>query len=470
MKRYMTGVIVLLLVGMLVSCGGSGGDGPSGGSAGSGGGAGNNGGGGAGNNGGGGSGNNGGGGSGNNGGGSGSSLPSAGMRVEESDPAVTLSGTWTPANPEFGWSGGSAVQSSAAGSSVSLTFNGNSVTWFGARGREMAIALVSVDGGPGTEVDLYENTDDEVHSPTFTVNGLSDGTHTLTIQNTGRPGAGATSTVMVVDAFDVQGPVVSHLQDTNLDDITYSAGWTDASPAFEWSGGGAHNPPEPTRTAHVTAAAGETATLAFRGTSVSWVGYTGPDAGIATVQVDGGAPTEVDTFSPTLKVQQVVFTAAGLANANHTLKITATGRKNDHSTAAQIFVDAFDVRKPGRRYQEWDPAITYTGTWVDCCRTSRTWSEGRAAVTNIAGARANFRFTGTSVSWISSAKDSIGSGNVYLDGVFVRNVNLSRNFPNEDYQFEAFRVDGLTNGPHTLTIEATGNGGYIVIDAFDVNP
>ena len=440
MKHYMTGVI-LLLAGMLVSCGGGGGDAaPSGAGNGSPGSPGS---------------------------------PAAAAHVEETDPAVTLSGTWTQANTGFGWSGGSAVQSTVAGSSASLTFNGNSVTWFGARGPEMGIALLSVDGGPGTEVDLYENTNDEIHSPAFTVNGLSNGPHTLTIQNTGRA-EGSTPGVVVIDAFDVQGPIVSHLQDTNLDNITYSGGWTEVNSdnsGLAWSGGGAHNPPEPTRGAHVTATAGETATLTFRGTSVSWIGYRGPDAGIATVQVDAGAPVQVDTFAAALKVQDVVFRADGLTDANHTLKITVTGQKNAQSTAARIFVDAFDVRKPGRRYQEWDPAVTYTGTWTDLARTSRTWNEGRVAVTNFAGARASFQFTGTSVSWITCAKGSIGSANIYLDGVFLKTIDLSKPFPTEDYQYEALRLDGLTNGPHTLAIEpGTPGGGYIVIDAFDVNP
>jgi hypothetical protein len=38
----------------------------------------------------------------------------------------------------------------------------------------------------------------------------------------------------------------------------------------------------------------------------------------------------------------------------------------------------------------------------------------------------------------------------------------------EGYQRTIYRVDGLTNGPHTLTIEAAG--GITVVDAFDVHP
>ncbi|HEY3076307.1 MAG TPA: hypothetical protein VGJ74_14125 [Burkholderiales bacterium] len=431
MKRYMAGVGAFLLAGMLVSCGGGGGDRT--GAGGSGGG------------------------------------PAADAgRVEESASAVSLSGTWTPANPGFGWSGGNAVQATAAGAKASLTFSGNSVTWYGARGQGMGIALVSVDGGPAREVNLFAHPYDEIRSPAFTVNGLSDGTHTLTIEVSGRADTQAQGTNVVVDAFDVQGQIVSHLQDTNLDQITYTGGWTDAANQFLWSGGGVANGSEPTRTAHVASAAGETATLRFRGTSVSWIGYRGPDAGIATVSIDGGAATEVDTYSASTKVQDVLFASGGLADGDHTLTITATDRRNAASTGAQVFIDAFNVTSPGRRFQEWEPSIAYSGSWTPR-NDARVWSEGTCATSFVPGSRATFSFTGTGVSWISSAKDSLGRANVYIDGVLQREVVLYRPFPTESYQYEIFRIDGLAPGAHTITVEVVDSGGgYVVVDAFDV--
>src|SRR4051812_26876265 len=231
MKHSMKGVIVLA-AGMLVSCGG-GGDGGGDGLSGT----------------------------------AGPSRASAGMHVEESDPAVTLTGDWTQSSPELGWSGGSARQSTAAGARASLSFTGTSVTWFGSRGRGMGIALLSVDGGPGVEVDLFAYPYDEIHSPAFTVNGLSDGMHTLTIEVTGRANPSAWSNVVVIDAFDVQGQIVSHLQQTNIE-VTYSGAWREADNGFTWSAGGISNAPEPPQGARVAEAAGATATLAFRGTSV----------------------------------------------------------------------------------------------------------------------------------------------------------------------------------------------------------
>src|SRR5256885_744385 len=205
MKRY----IAVLLAGLLVSCGGGGGESTGASASGSGGG-----------------------------------LAGVAGRAEESDASVTLSGGWTAASSGWGWSGGTAVQSNAAGATASFNFSGSSVRWIGSRGRGMGIALVSVDGGPGREVDLFARPDDEVHTPIITISDLSDGPHTLTITVTGRQNTSSTGNVVVVDAFDVQpGVTVSHWQDTNPE-LQFSTGWTKSSGGSPLGGHRAPKPPQ----------------------------------------------------------------------------------------------------------------------------------------------------------------------------------------------------------------------------------
>jgi hypothetical protein len=406
----------------------------------------------------------------------------AGARIEETNVAVTLDSTWTSADPRFGWSGGAAVQSDVVGATASFIFTGTSVRWLGARGRGMGVARVRIDGGPGYRVDLEVAPNDVIRTPAITISDLTDGPHTLTIEVlVGR---------VVLDAFDVQPTTtVSHWQDTDPN-ARFSAGWTKSAigpcsacpESLPWSGSGFGNPPELPVTAQETSTANETVTLPFRGTAISWIGYRCPDCGIALVQVDGGAPIEVDTYYPTAKFQSQVFRATGLADANHTLTITATGRKNAASSAARIVVDAFDVMTPGRRYEEYDASITKSVAPPDTPpegpfhwnrNLSRVWSEGYAATSNQTGATLTFSFTGTSVSWIGCQKSSAGGrANVYIDGVFEREVRLAQKYPIEGYQMTVFRKDGLADGPHTLTIVVTSsnNGPYVVVDAFDVRP
>jgi hypothetical protein len=91
---------------------------------------------------------------------------------------------------------------------------------------------------------------------------------------------------------------------------------------------------------------GGSATFTFTGTGVSWIGLNCNVCGIASVSIDGGAPTLVDTAGPAgpgsfgLK-SEPIFTASGLAAGPHTLEIAVTG--NTSSGGAHIAVDAFDV-------------------------------------------------------------------------------------------------------------------------------
>jgi hypothetical protein len=363
------------------------------------------------------------------------------------------------------------MQTAGAGATASITFTGTSIRWIGSRGRGMGIALVSVDAGPSKEVDLFARPSDEIHTPIITISDLSNGNHTLTVQATGRHNSQGEGNVVVVDAFDVQpGTTVSHWQDTNPE-AKFSAGWTKSSIALPFSGTGVSNLPELPVSAQETQTAGENLTLPFRGTAISLIGYRGPDAGIALIQVDSGVQTEVDMYSPTATYQPIVFTATALADANHTLSVQATGRKNIASTAARVVVDAFDVITPGRRYEEHDPSITYVGMWTND-NDARVWSEGVTNTSNQTGATATFSFTGTSVSWIGCEKGSAaGVADIYLDGVFVKEQKLFQAYPIEGYQMTIFRADGLTNGAHALTIQVKNiDGSYVVVDAFDVHP
>src|SRR5262249_42561313 len=207
-------------------------------------------------------------------------------------------------------------------------------------------------------------------------------------------------------------------EETNRD-LEYGGGWTKSSENFPWSGSGVSNLPELPVTAQETQTAGARMAVPFRGTGIGWVGYRGPDAGIATVQIDGGAATQVDLYAPTPTYQPTVFTASA-SDGNHTLTITATGTKNAASSAARVVIDALDVMTPGRRYEEYEKSISYAGMWTND-NDARVWSEGVTNTSNQPMATATFSFTGTSVSWIGCEKGSAGGvANVYIDGSLVK--------------------------------------------------
>ena len=105
------------------------------------------------------------------------------------------------------------------------------------------------------------------------------------------------------------------------------------------------------------------ATLTFTGTSVQWIGTTGPLNGTASVSIDGGAATTVDTYSSSTQRQQLIYTKTGLTNASHTIKITVLHTSS--STGFLVSIDAINV--PGSPALEpFAPNVTVTDTDSGC--------------------------------------------------------------------------------------------------------
>ena len=145
-----------------------------------------------------------------------------------------------------------------------------------------------------SDVDLF-SWSGELRVPVFTATGLSNSSHTLTIEVTGLKNEnsldssylGTVDAVVVVDAFDVPSATISRLQETDPA-VTYTAGWGQDASRRPWSG----------RTAAYSGTVGAQATFTFTGTSISWLGARGPQTGIARVFLDGAFVAEVDTYAP----------------------------------------------------------------------------------------------------------------------------------------------------------------------------
>jgi hypothetical protein len=403
--------------------------------------------------------------------------PAAVRRYEETDPPVTYTSGWSQ-DTSRSWSGGTAAVSTTPGAQATFAFTGTSVNWIGGRGPWSGIARVSLDGVFVSEVDTYSKTE-EIRVPMFTANGLTNASHTLTIENTGQTNPLSTSTYIVVDAFDVPGPAVARLQETDPD-VTYTAGWVQdntlnsfgAGVTANETGNGASLRNWSAGAATLSTMPGAQATFAFTGTSITWIGARGTQNGIADVFLDGSFIAEVDLYSPTEQIQAAVFTATGLADASHTLKIEVTGRQNPLSQNALVVVDAFEVTSSGIQIQETHPSIAYGSGWIQNNR-DKAYSQGSSAESNTVGAQATFTFTGTGVRWIGARGPQTGIARVVLDGAFVQDIDTYA--LTEGPQHADFTATDLAAGTHTLTIQLIGKNSastnfWILVDAFDVTP
>jgi hypothetical protein len=394
-------------------------------------------------------------------------VPVTGTRAENTSPKVTYTGAWQQSE--------ATARSTTAGARATFNFIGRSVSWVGVRGPQTGIARIYLDGAFHAEVDTYSPW--EVQAVVFTATDLAAAQHELTVEVTGLKNAASTGTLLVVDAFDSR----SRFEESESA-VAYSGEWRREHPDRAWSGASAN---VGVGTASVSAAAGAQATFSFEGTSVTWIGFRAPIAGLADVFLDGVNVGRVDLYSPVEELRVPVFTAAGLSAGAHTLRIAVTGEKNAAASAAFAVVDAFDVTllstvNPVSRIQETDPAIAYSSTadrhelgWY-FTNKNPYWTGERTMESSLAGARATLTFTGTSVAWVGQRGRLFGIARVTLDGGLPVDIDLYGTGQDE-FQVAVFKAAGLAAGTHTLTIEVTGlknassDSAIILIDAFDIH-
>jgi hypothetical protein len=383
-------------------------------------------------------------------------------RVEDTDPSTNYTVGWIHHVEGRPFSGGTAAYSPKTDGRATFSFVGTSVKWIGFRGPQTGIALVFLDGNLVAQVDTYSPTE-EVKAVIFSANGLQHRSHTLWIEVIGHKNPASTDSLVVVDAFDVAPAVPpptftsgKRVEETGAG-VTYSPGWMHGDTTTAWSGS----------TAAAATTPGARVSFTFTGTSVNWIGFRGPSAGIARVFLDGTFRGEMDLYEPT-GLQAVVFNASGLEYTSHTMVIEATGLRNSASSDALVVLDAFDTRA---RFEETHASIAYADYWE--VTVSRAWSDRTAVFTWVANAHATFSFSGTSVRWIGYRGPFGGIARVFLDGNFVTQIDTYA--ADELVQGITYETRGLAAGSHTLTIVVTGEMNplsqkpFVAVDAFDID-
>ena len=149
---------------------------------------------------------------------------------------------------------------------------------------------------------------------------------------------------------------------------------------------------------------------------------------------------------------------------------------NSNDTTETTFTTALSLGKPrgatttGFSHDDRSSAITYTGSWSQVADSSA--ASGTLTRTKSVGDTASFTFTGTGVRLITATGTDHGYFKVSIDGgeaqlVTSAHVDTEQNKPT---QLEAYRIENLSPGQHTIKVENVGfDGANVVdIDAFDV--
>lgn len=248
--------------------------------------------------------------------------------------------------------------------------------------------------------------------------------------------------------------------------------------------------------------------MAYGGTNWGWTGapasgFTSYDygAGItedrtltpkASVQKETGyytkAVPELSSMNPVQAPSAVVESGSNVkiyARQAETGQGSVTGNgvrtyamrlANSNDTTETTFTTTLSLGKPrgatttGFSHDDRNSAITYTGSWSQVADSSA--ASGTLTRTKTVGDTASFTFTGTGVRLITATGTDHGYFKVSIDGgeaqlVTSAHVDTEQNKPT---QLEAYRIENLSPGQHTIKVENVGfDGANVVdIDAFDV--
>lgn len=264
-------------------------------------------------------------------------------------------------------------------------------------------------------------------------------------------------------------------------------------------------------TAMLTMDAGARAVFAFSGVSVTWVGYRDEWCGLADVFLDGVFQATVDTYAAPARPQAPLYAVSGLSEGNHTLTIEARGTHGSESSGSWVWVDAFVVSGPvpfssahssearpsrlarspagihagsaqnasefraprgetARFIDEEDPSVTWIGSWSINRLPAHRGHSARLSMES--AARVDIAFTGTGVRIFGYRDEWSGIAEVFVDGTLRDTVDTYSNPARA--QAEIYGIEGLQDGPHTLTMRPAGrrgpssSGAWIWVDTFAI--
>lgn len=259
----------------------------------------------------------------------------ASTRVEENDPTVVYGGNWY-SNGSTSHSGSRAALTNTNGARVTITFTGTGITWMGMKDGWAGLANVYLDGTM-TVVDTYGSGG--YQQPMFMARGLAAGPHTLSIEVTHERGSQTQGSWVWIDYFLIHNgsPVPGG--------VTATGRVEESHPALLFSGrwysnaSGVHSGER----AALAMDGSSSVTVAFDGSGITWIGYRDEWSGIARVFVDGVLKTTIDAYLAPSKARATLYTIDALPAGAHTLRIEATGTRNESSRGSWIWLDSFDI-------------------------------------------------------------------------------------------------------------------------------
>jgi beta-galactosidase GanA len=109
---------------------------------------------------------------------------------------------------------------------------------------------------------------------------------------------------------------------------------------------------------------GDSMSVNFTGTAVQYIAPTASNHGYADIYLDGTKVATVDGYSSGTDFQQVLYSASGLTDTTHTLKIVVTGQKDAASGGTFVSVDAINIPTAAQQSDYYSSVPQQPGTSI----------------------------------------------------------------------------------------------------------
>ncbi|KAE9411216.1 hypothetical protein BT96DRAFT_982989 [Gymnopus androsaceus JB14] len=218
---------------------------------------------------------------------------------------------------------------------------------------------------------------------------------------------------------------------------------------------------------HITSTQGATATIAFNGTGLTIFGGHRTNYGTYQISVDGKVVASESSAGQNT-VLQVMGTASGLSNGQHTAILTS-------SSASPIDIDYVSIEteigEPGYVLQQTiaDASFVYTPQSEWSINDQDMFIDNTLHYTQSAGASASVTFSGEAVALYGTVSEDHADIRLLLDGesvTFGAGANgLASTLHTKILLYYAL---GLSSNQHNLTVYAdpsTNTGPFIDVDA-----
>lgn len=257
------------------------------------------------------------------------------VRVEDDNRALKFTGAW-----RYEWdktlSGWSSEVSSKSGSAVVLKFSGTGAALVAPLRPDGGYARIAVDGSHVATVSLYA-AEPTASAPVWSVAGLAAGTHTVVVTASGSQEASSAGSAVVIDAFDVEGTVLSAgAGGTVIQQDDYRI--YRKAPWYRRTSGGAIR-----GSAIYTSSSSAGITVKFTGTGVSWLGRKSPNGGLAEVFLDGSRVATVGGGCDVATERRILYSVTGLTSGPHRLLIHPLDQPSVEGSGTAVDVDGFVV-------------------------------------------------------------------------------------------------------------------------------